>query len=92
MRLFRRIREYLNSMPRSLPKFAVGDQVWAYNGQARVVLGMKWSRSQRLSLDDKVKWGWVLETAPADEPDELYGFGWESTYERMTPGDVAQRA
>lgn len=49
-RLLARIREYLRSMPRSLPKFAEGDQDWAYKGEPRTVVGMRWASQAILVL------------------------------------------
>ena len=67
----------------SAPRFAIGDPVWAFNSQPRVVTGMRWgqARARRGEPQRQMPWGWVLDTVHLDDP-TCKGCGFEAFYQR----------
>ena len=61
------------------PRFAVGDRVWAFNGQPRVVRGVRWGPCQPTRSNREITWHWWLDTAHPDDPG-CRGCGPEEAY------------
>lgn len=73
------------------PRFKVGDPVWAFNGEPRLVTGMSWAQAMRRNdqpIDHEPPWCWFLDTVDPDDP-ACKGCGPESAYRpRVQKGEM----
>lgn len=69
--------------PPTKPRFRIGQAVIAPNGQWRIVLGMRWTKSMKTEATPDVVWGWALETCDVFDP-SWRGAGFEWTYREAT--------
>lgn len=70
------------------PRWAIGDAVWSYNGEPRVVTGMKWAQAMRRKdepRDHEPPWCWFIDTVHPDDP-SCVGTGDEWTYSKRDAG------
>lgn len=65
--------------PRPEPRFKVGDEVWAFNGQPRVVTAVRWDHCVPNRASREITWHWWLGTVHPDNP-ECKGAGAEENY------------
>jgi hypothetical protein len=75
-----------NPIPGMPARFKVGDLVWSFNGQARIVTRVRWCRAMKRSRRDPTLWGWCLNTVHPDDP-KCTGTGFEYTYRDRIPGE-----
>lgn len=61
------------------PRFAAGDPVTAFNGEPRVVTGVRWGHSAPTRGCPEITWHWWLDTAHPDDP-KCKGCGPEEYY------------
>lgn len=72
--------------PRPGPLFKVGDRVWAFNGQPRIVTGVRWGHCVPSRACGQITWHWWLDTVHPDDP-EFKGVGAEENYLPMRDFD-----
>lgn len=89
----------------SVARFKVGDSVWAFNGQPRIVTGMRWCAAMKRDAEDVAAgiatgladpdapdlWGWSLDTVDPDDP-SCVGTGFEESYRPRTSGEPSPGA
>lgn len=76
------------------PQFKVGDAVWAFNGEPRIVTGMQWAQAMRRTdqpIDYEPRWCWFLDTVDPDDA-TCKGCGSEGTYHPRTEEAITGEA